>query len=216
MRLLIMGPPGAGKGTQAVLIQKHFDIPHVSTGDLFREAVKNNSPLGVSVRKYIEHGELVPDDITIQVVIDRLKHDDCKNGFLFDGFPRTIPQAVALDSILSNLNITLDAVINVVVSNQKLMERIAGRRVCKVCNAGYHVVTNKPKVEGVCDKCGGELYQRKDDTAETVQNRLKVYNDQTKPLLDYYDKRNIIKNVNGLGEIQDTFKEVLASLGVKQ
>ncbi len=213
MKLIIMGPPGAGKGTQAALIKKEYSIPHISTGDMFREAIKNATKLGVEAKSYIDKGMLVPDSVTIGLVRERLSCEDCKKGFLLDGFPRTIAQAEALDVILKDLNMNLDAVINIKVDSEVLVDRIVGRRVCKNCGAGYHITNLKPKKEGICDVCGGELVQRKDDTKETVVTRLGVYTNQTKPLLEYYEKQNLVKEVNGLGEIDAIFEEIKKVLG---
>ena len=213
MKLIIMGPPGAGKGTQAALIKEEFKLAHISTGDMFRAAIKNSTPLGVEAKKYIDQGNLVPDSVTIGLVKERLQEADCKEGFMLDGFPRTIAQAEALDEILKELDMKLDAVLNIAVDSEVLVDRIVGRRVCKQCGAGYHVTNLKPKQEGICDVCGSELTQRKDDTKETVVTRLEVYTNQTKPLLDYYEKQGLIKEVNGLGEIDVIFGEVKKVLG---
>ena len=213
MKLIIMGPPGAGKGTQAALIKEEFKVPHISTGDMFRAAIKNSTPLGLEAKKYMDQGNLVPDSVTIGLVKERLQNDDCKLGFMLDGFPRTIAQAEALDEILKELNIKLDAVLNIAVDSEVLVDRIVGRRVCKQCGAGYHVTNLKPKKEGICDVCGSELTQRKDDTKETVVTRLEVYTNQTKPLLDYYNKQNLVKEVNGLGDIDVIFGEIKKVLG---
>ena len=213
MKLIIMGPPGAGKGTQAALIKEEFKLAHISTGDMFRAAIKNSTPLGVEAKKYIDQGNLVPDSVTIGLVKERLQEADCKEGFMLDGFPRTIAQAEALDEILKELDMKLDAVLNIAVDSEVLVDRIVGRRVCKQCGAGYHVTNLKPKKEGICDVCGSELTQRKDDTKETVFTRLEVYTNQTKPLLDYYEKQGLIKEVNGLGEIDVIFGEVKKVLG---
>jgi len=213
MKLIIMGPPGAGKGTQAALIKKEYSIPHISTGDMFREAIKNATKLGVEAKSYIDKGMLVPDSVTIGLVRERLSCEDCKKGFLLDGFPRTIAQAEALDVILKDLNMNLDAVINIKVDSEVLVDRIVGRRVCKNCGAGYHITNLKPKKEGICDVCGSELVQRKDDTKETVVTRLEVYTNQTKPLLEYYEKQNLVKEVNGLGDIDAIFEEIKKVLG---
>lgn len=213
MKLIIMGPPGAGKGTQAALIKEEFKLAHISTGDMFRAAIKNSTPLGVEAKKYIDQGMLVPDSVTIGLVKERLQEADCKEGFMLDGFPRTIAQAEALDEILNELDMKLDAVLNIAVDSEVLVDRIVGRRVCKQCGAGYHVTNLKPRKEGICDVCGSELTQRKDDTKETVVTRLEVYTNQTKPLLAYYEKQGLIKEVNGLGEIDVIFGEVKKVLG---
>ena len=213
MRLVIMGPPGAGKGTQAALIKEAYNIPHISTGDMFREAISNKTALGIEAKKNIDKGMLVPDSVTISLVKERLSQDDCKKGFLLDGFPRTIAQAQALDEILKELNIKLDAVINIDVDFNVLVDRIIGRRVCPKCGASFHIVNQPPKKEGICDACGSVLVQRKDDTKETVVTRLDVYTNQTKPLLDYYTNQGLIKNVCGLGDIDVIFSNIKKSLG---
>ncbi len=213
MRLLIMGAPGAGKGTQAALIKNEYKIAHISTGDMFRYHMSNNTPLGIEAHKYIDHGNLVPDELTIQMVYERLQEDDLANGFLLDGFPRNLNQAVALDDILKKLNIKLDCVLNITVDDNLLINRITGRRTCTKCGASYHVVSNKPKVEGICDVCGSTLVQRKDDTEETIKTRLDVYYKQTKPVLDYYEKTGIVKNVFGIGNIDEIFNNVKDVLG---
>lgn len=208
MRLLIMGPPGAGKGSQAPLIKKAYGIPHISTGDMFREAIKQGTPLGIHAKEFTDKGELVPDEVTIDMVKERLKEPDCRPGFLLDGFPRTIAQAKALDVILKNMNISLDAVINISVPDDQLIQRMTGRRMCRQCGASYHIINIPPKVANVCDVCGGPLYQRKDDTLETVANRLSVYYNQTQPLLDYYAKTGLLHNINGTKDVADTFSQV--------
>ena len=215
MKLIIMGPPGAGKGTQAALIRETYNIPHISTGDMFREAIKNQTPLGVEAKNYIDKGLLVPDSVTIGLVKERLANKDCQEGFLLDGFPRTIPQAEALNIILEELNIKLDAVVNIDVDDSVLIDRIVGRRVCPICKAGYHVKYLQPKVEGVCDECGGQLVQRKDDTEETVNNRLEVYAHQTKPLLEFYNNLGLVKSIDGIGEIDVIFNNIKLALEVK-
>lgn len=213
MRLIIMGPPGAGKGSQAVLIKEEFHIPHISTGEIFREQIAKQSSLGIEAKKHIDKGELVPDDITVEIVRERLVLPDCQNGFLLDGFPRTIRQAEALDSLLQELNLALDLVLNIEVDYELLVNRIAARRICPNCGVGYNVVSIKPKVDGICDVCGHELIQRKDDNRKTVINRLKVYDNQTKPLLKYYQKQNLLVTIDGSGNIKDIFEKVKIILG---
>ena len=212
MRIILMGPPGAGKGTQAALLVDHYKIPHISTGDMFREAIKQGTPLGLKAKEYMDAGALVPDEVTIGIVADRLAQPDCANGFLLDGFPRTAAQADALAKILSDLNINLDGVVNIEVPEEVLLERLTGRRVCKQCAATFHTVFNPPKVQGICDKCGGELFQRSDDTIETAQNRLKVYNEQTEPLIAYYSRQGLLKRIEGDGEIQQVFRNIVKVL----
>ena len=213
MRLVIMGPPGAGKGTQAALIKEAYNIPHISTGDMFREAISNKTALGIEAKKNIDKGMLVPDSVTISLVKERLSQSDCKKGFLLDGFPRTIAQAQALDEILKELNIKLDAVINIDVDFNVLVDRIIGRRVCPKCGASFHIKNQPPKKEGICDECGTALVQRKDDTKETVVTRLNVYTSQTKPLLSYYEAQGLLKNVDGMGDIDAIFERIKKSLG---
>jgi adenylate kinase len=207
-----MGRPGAGKGTQAANIKDYYKIPHISTGDMFRAAMKNETKLGLEAKKYMEKGLLVPDEVTIGIVEERLLEDDCKNGFLLDGFPRTIAQAEALDAFLAKNGVKLDAVLDVNVPAEILVRRMVGRRVCKTCGATFHVEFNAPKVEGICDNCGAKLIQRPDDTEETAVNRLAVYDENTAPLLDFYAKKNLLKTVNGdqpLDKVFDDIKEVL-------
>lgn len=209
MRIILMGPPGAGKGTQAERLIEHFKIPHISTGDMFRAAIKEQTPLGLKAKEYMDSGALVPDEVTIGIVADRLAQADCSSGFLLDGFPRTAAQADALAKILSDLNMGLDGVINIELDDSILLERLTGRRVCRQCAATFHQVFNPPKDQGVCDKCGGELYQRSDDTLETAQNRLKVYNDQTEPLIAYYSEQGLLKRIQGDREIEQVFRDIL-------
>lgn len=203
-----MGLPGAGKGTQAERIVQKYQIPHISTGDMFRQAIKDEIALGLQAKSYMDKGELVPDEVTIGIVRERLAKDDCKKGFLLDGFPRTVQQAEGLDQILSDLDNKLDFCINIDVDKEILLERLTGRRICKSCGATYHLVFNPPTVENTCDKCGGELYQRADDNAETVQNRLDVNLNQMNPLLDFYAAKGALKTINGIQEIDQVFKDI--------
>jgi adenylate kinase len=213
MRLILLGPPGAGKGTQAEKIAKEFNIPHISTGDIFRANIKNETELGLKAKQYIDNGELVPDSVVVAIVEDRIKQDDTKNGFLLDGFPRTENQALALDEVLNESEISLDAVINITVDSKVLVSRITGRRICKDCGATYHIEFNPPAEEGVCDLCGGELYQRSDDNEDTVQNRIDVYNKQTAPLIEYYSKQDLIKTIDGEQAIDKVFTDIVKKLG---
>jgi len=209
-----MGPPGAGKGTQAANIVTKYGVCHISTGDMFRSAIKNGTEMGKLAQKYMENGELVPDSVTIGIVKERLSQDDCKaKGFLLDGFPRNLDQAYALDNILAELGYCLDGVINVGVDNEILINRIIGRRICKKCGATYHVEFNKPKKEGICDVCGDELYIRKDDTRETAENRLSIYSSQTQPLLDFYGERDLLIEINGDQELKKVFSDIVEKLG---
>ncbi|NBJ16571.1 MAG: adenylate kinase [Dehalobacter sp. 4CP] len=212
MRMILMGPPGAGKGTQADLLIEHYHIPHISTGDMFRAAIKEQTALGMKAKEYMDAGGLVPDEVTIGIVADRLAQADCQNGFLLDGFPRTAAQADALAKILSDMKIALDGVINIELGEADLLERLTGRRVCKQCGATFHTVFNAPKQQDVCDKCGGALYQRSDDTLETAQNRLNVYNTQTEPLIAYYNNQGLLKRIQGDKEIKQVFSDVLSVL----
>jgi adenylate kinase len=213
LRIIILGPPGAGKGTQAKLLSSHYGIPHISTGDIIREEIKRNTALGVKIRGYVERGELVPDEDVIEIVKEKILLGNCGGGFVLDGFPRTIIQAKALDHILSDMGLRIDAVINLVVSEEEIVRRISGRRICKSCGATYHLVFNPPKKDLKCNVCGGELYQRNDDMEETVRRRVKVYNIETKPLIEYYEKRGLLINVNGVGDINSVFSEILRKLG---
>jgi len=213
MRLLIMGAPGAGKGTQAALIKDAYNIAHISTGDMFRQAMANKTPTGIEAKGYIDKGQLVPDSTTIKLVKERLEQEDCKNGFLLDGFPRNTAQAIALDEMLKEVGIKLDAVLNVDVADEYLIERITGRRTCLACGASYHIVAKKPLKEGICDVCGKELIQRPDDSEETIKNRLAVYHGQTAPVLDYFNKQGLVKNVSGIGNIEEIFANIKKVLG---
>lgn len=205
-----MGLPGAGKGTQASRILEVLDIPHISTGDMFRAAVKEETPLGLEAKSYMEQGQLVPDRVTIGIVRERLGKDDCANGFLLDGFPRTVPQAEALDELTKELHRAIDFVLYIEVSEEELLKRLTGRRICRDCGASYHVVFAPPKAEGVCDRCGGELYQRADDSAETVQERLKVNLEQTRHLLHYYESTGKLHRVNGEQPIENVTEQILS------
>ncbi|MDP4104622.1 MAG: adenylate kinase [Bacillota bacterium] len=208
MNLVLMGLPGAGKGTQAEKIVEEYGIPHISTGDMFRAAMKDGTELGLKAKSFMDKGELVPDEVTIGIVRERLSKDDCKKGFLLDGFPRTVPQAEALENILTDLERKIDYVINIDVDKNILMERLTGRRICKSCGATYHLIFNPPAQEGVCDRCGGELYQRADDNAETVQNRLEVNIKQAQPLLDFYEEKGYLRTLDGQRDISVVFAEI--------
>ena len=209
MNIILMGLPGAGKGTQASEIVKKFPIPHISTGDMFRKAIKDETDLGKEAKSYMDRGELVPDEVTVGIVKERISEDDAKKGFLLDGFPRTIEQAEALNNIMSELDRNIDAVINIEVPEEELMNRLTGRRICEKCGTTYHLVFNPPKVEGICDIDGGKLYQREDDNPETVANRLSVNIKQSKPILDFYDQKGVLKNIDGSKDISDVTKDVI-------
>lgn len=213
MNLVLMGLPGAGKGTQAERIVENYEIPHISTGDMFRAAMKEGTQLGLEAKSYIDKGELVPDEVTIGIVRERLSKPDCEKGFLLDGFPRTVAQAEALEQMLEGLNRKIDYVINIDVDQSILMDRLTGRRICKECGATYHLVFNPPAQEGVCDKCGGELYQRADDNSETVSNRLEVNVKQSKPLLGFYETKGYLRNINGDQDINVVFENIRELLG---
>lgn len=212
MNIILMGPPGAGKGTQAEMLVKEFKIPHISTGDMFRDAIKQGTELGMKAKAFMDGGHLVPDDVTIGIVQERLTAEDCTLGFLLDGFPRTVPQADALGKILDSLERRLDAVINIEVADEILMTRMVGRRICRQCGAPYNIEFNPPQEAGKCDQCGGELYQRSDDTEATVANRLAVYIQQTEPLLTYYQQQGLLIRVNGNQEVTKVFGDICNSL----
>lgn len=212
MFILLMGPPGAGKGTQAAQLVENFKIPHISTGDMFRAAVKEGTELGKQAKACMDAGQLVPDSVTIGIVKERLAKEDCKTGFILDGFPRTLAQAEALDRTLAELAIKLDRVVNISAPGSELVGRITGRRICKSCGATYHVSFNAPKQNGICDKCSGELYQRDDDKEETVINRLSVYQLQTQPLIEYYQDKGLYTEINGLQPIKTVLKDIVDSL----
>lgn len=213
MNLVLMGLPGAGKGTQAERIVEEYHIPHISTGDMFRAAMKDETPLGLEAKSYMDKGELVPDEVTIGIVRDRLAKDDCQNGFLLDGFPRTVAQAEALEALLAEMDRKLDYVINIEVDKSILMERLTGRRICKACGATYHLVFNPPANEGVCDRCGGELYQRADDNEATVKNRLEVNIQQSQPLITFYEGKGYLRNLDGQQPIDKVFADIEELLG---
>ncbi|MDU0498819.1 adenylate kinase [Staphylococcus haemolyticus] len=209
MNIILMGLPGAGKGTQASEIVKKFPIPHISTGDMFRKAIKDETDLGKEAKSYMDRGELVPDEVTVGIVKERISEDDAKKGFLLDGFPRTIDQAEALNDIMSELGRNIDAIINIEVPEEELMNRLTGRRICEKCGTTYHLVFNPPKVDGICDIDGGKLYQREDDIPETVSNRLNVNVKQSKPILEYYNEKGVLKNIDGAKDIDDVTKDVI-------
>lgn len=213
MRIIILGPPGAGKGTQAKLLSSHYGIPHISTGDIIREEIKRNTVLGVKIREYVERGELVPDEDVIEIVKEKILLGNRGRGFILDGFPRTIIQAKALDHILNDVGLKIDAVINLVVNEEELVRRISGRRICRSCGATYHLAFNPPEKDLKCSVCGGELYQRVDDMEETVRRRVRIYNIETKPLIRYYEEKGLLINVNGIGDINSVFSEILRKLG---
>ena len=213
LRTILLGPPGAGKGTQAVKIVEKYGIPHISTGDIFRENIKNGTELGKKAQEYMNRGELVPDDLVIEIATDRLLKDDCKNGFLLDGFPRTVYQAEKLDEFLAAQGGKIDKVLDIAVGKDELITRLTGRRVCKACGASFHVVNIPPKKEGVCDYCGGELIQRADDNLETVTNRIDDYEAQTKPLIDYYEKAGNIAHIDGTTGLDNVFADIVKALG---
>lgn len=213
MKIIMLGAPGAGKGTQAKKISAKYDIPHISTGDIFRANIKNGTELGKKAKSYMDQGLLVPDELTVDLVMDRIQKEDCKNGYILDGFPRTIPQAEALDQALKALGEKLDYAIEVDVPDENIVKRMAGRRACVHCGATYHIVHAPTKVENICDACGGDLILRDDDKPETVTKRLTVYHDQTKPLIDYYKEEGILATVDGTAGLEDVFKAVVAILG---
>lgn len=215
MRLVILGPPGAGKGTQADFIVENYKTPHISTGDIFRENIKTGTELGKKAKSYMDKGLLVPDELVIEIVKDRLTKEDVKEGFLLDGFPRTVAQAVALDAFLEERGESLDSVLNIDVDTDILVERAVGRRVCKTCGASYHVKYNPPKEDGVCDKDQGPLIQRDDDTEATVKTRIKVYFEQTAPLIDYYKAQGLLDNIDGKEDIDTIRKEIVKVLDGK-
>ncbi|HKL76624.1 MAG TPA: adenylate kinase [Halanaerobiales bacterium] len=208
MNMIFLGLPGAGKGTQAKKVSSKYNIPHIATGDIFRNAIKNETPLGKKAKSFIDQGELVPDEVTIGIVRNRLKEDDCKDGFILDGFPRTINQAEALKDIMEELNTKLDLALFIKVPEKELIKRLSGRRVCEDCGATYHVEFNPPEKEGICDKCGGNLIQRSDDTEDTVKNRIEVNKEKTEKLIEFYDNEGILQTIESSGGIEEVFKKV--------
>ncbi|NLK72041.1 MAG: adenylate kinase [Clostridiales bacterium] len=213
MRLVLLGPPGAGKGTQAAYIVEKFNIPHISTGDIFRKNVKEGTELGKKAKAYMDKGELVPDEVVVAIVEDRLKEDDCKEGFLLDGFPRTVTQAENLDIVLDKMNVAINKVININVNKDVLVERASGRRVCRNCGATYHIVFKPTKAENICDICGGEVYQRSDDAEATVSKRIEVYIQETQPLIKYYENKGSLVTINGEQDMDHVRKDIISALG---
>lgn len=211
MNIVLFGPPGSGKGTQAKMLAGKYAIPHISTGDILRENLKNQTKLGLEAKSYMDKGELVPDEVLIKIIKDRLSQPDCASGFLLDGYPRTVPQADALGTILNEIGKKLDVVLNIDVPDAELIKRLTGRRMC-ACGASYHILFNPPKYEGICDLCGTELYQRDDDKEEAIMNRLDVYKNQTQPLIDYYTKEDVMVTVNGAADISEVFDEICGVL----
>ena len=211
MIIVLFGPPGSGKGTQAKLLAEKYGVPHISTGDILRENLNNETKLGLEAKTYMDKGELVPDDVLIGIIKDRLSESDCASGFLLDGYPRTLPQAETLSKILSELGKNLDLVLNIDVPDEELLKRLAGRRMC-VCGASYHILFNKPKQEGICDLCGSKLYRRDDDKEEAILNRLDVYKNQTRPLIDHYTQAGVMLTINGAADVAVVFNEICRML----
>ena len=213
MKIIMLGAPGAGKGTQAKMIADKYGVPHISTGDIFRANIKNGTELGMEAKKYMDQGLLVPDELTVRILLDRVAQDDCKNGYVLDGSPRTIPQAEVLDSELTKLGDHIDYAINVDVPDENIVKRMSGRRACLTCGATYHIEHVPPKKEGICDVCGSELVLRDDDKPETVKNRLNVYHEQTQPLIDFYTEKGVLKTVDGTVPMEEVFAAITAILG---
>ena len=213
MKIIMLGAPGAGKGTQAKMIAEKYGVPHVSTGDIFRANIKNGTQLGMEAKKYMDQGLLVPDELTVRILLDRVAQDDCKNGYVLDGFPRTIPQAQVLDEALTKLGDKIDYAIDVDVPDENIIRRMSGRRACLTCGATYHIDHIPPKKEGICDKCGSELVLRDDDKPETVKNRLAVYHEQTQPLIDFYEKKDVLRTVDGTLPMEEVFAAITGILG---
>ena len=212
MKIIMLGAPGAGKGTQAKMLADKYDIPHISTGDIFRANIKNGTELGTKAKEYMDKGLLVPDELTCDLVVDRIKQDDCAKGYILDGFPRTIPQAECLDNALNAMNDKIDYAVNVDVPDENIIKRMSGRRACVGCGATYHIVYNPTKEEGIRDRCGKELILRDDDKPETVENRLNVYHEQTQPLIDYYNNKGVLQEVDGTKDMQEVFDAIVAVL----
>jgi len=213
MKIIMLGAPGAGKGTQAKMIADKYSVPHVSTGDIFRANIKNNTELGQQAKAYMDNGEVVPDELTVKILLDRVAKEDCQGGYVLDGFPRTIPQAKVLDEALDKLGEKIDYAINVDVPDENIVKRMSGRRACVTCGATYHIEHVPPKAEGICDKCGSNLILRDDDKPETVLNRLDVYHKQTQPLIDFYSEKGVLKDVDGTQNMSDVFDEIIKILG---
>ena len=213
MKIIMLGAPGAGKGTHAKKISEKYNIPHISTGDIFRANIKEGTELGKKAKEYMDQGLLVPDELTCDLVMDRIQQDDCKNGFVLDGFPRTIPQAEALTAALEKIGESMDYALDIEIADEKIVERMSGRRVCAKCGAPYHIVNIPPKKEGICDSCGGELQFRADDQPETVLKRLGVYHEQTQPLIEYYNKQGILKEIDGTKSVEEGFASIVEILG---
>jgi len=209
MNLILLGPPGCGKGTQAKILIDTYHIPQISTGDFLREAIKKESPLGIEAKTHMDQGSLVPDHLVIKIIEERLKQTDCNRGFILDGFPRTVAQAEALDTTLSEMGSKLEYVFSIEVDDEELIRRLTGRRVCRKCGESYHIEFNPPRQDGLCDSCQGELYQRDDDKEETIRNRLKVYQDQTSPLISFYQRKDVLHSIDGIGSIEEIKKRLL-------
>ncbi len=215
MNLILLGPPGAGKGTQAQLLVNRYHIPQISTGDILREAVRRETALGKEAKRFMEKGQLVPDEVVIGIIEGRLNDSDCHSGFILDGFPRTIPQAEALQKILQKMERTLHHVINIEVETEELVRRLTGRRTCKLCGAMYHIIFSPPKKDGICDRCGGPLYQREDDQEETIRMRLKEYERQTAPLIQYYKEKSLLRSINGIGSQNQIFDRIVQAIEMR-
>jgi len=213
MKIIMLGAPGAGKGTQAKLIADKYSVPHISTGDIFRANIKNGTQLGMDAKKFMDQGMLVPDELTVKILLDRVSQDDCGKGYVLDGFPRTIPQAEVLEKALNEIHDKIDYAIDVDVPDENIVRRMSGRRACLACGATYHIVHIPPKTEGICDRCGKELILRDDDKPETVEKRLLVYHDQTQPLIDFYTQKGILRTVDGTVDMKDVFEEIVKILG---